>query len=86
MRNRIVTVVKKMRIKVHPDMLKRKNSGMSEKEKNAIDEHAKKFGGAAEVLLDPDRVFFSSMIETFEVVMTHDIACSVPLRNPQLGR
>lgn len=86
MRNRIVTVVKKMRIKVHPDMLKRKNPGMSEKEKNSIDEHAKNSGGAAEVLLDPDRVFFSSMIETFEVVMTHDIACSVPLRNPQLGR
>ena len=79
-------MVKKMRIKVHPDILKRKNPGMSEKEKNAVDEHAKKVGGAAEVLLDPDKVCLSSMIEVFELVMTNDIARRVPSRNPHMGR
>ena len=47
-----------MRIKVHPDMLKRKNPNMSETEKIAIEEHAKKVGGAAEILLDPVKVCF----------------------------
>lgn len=48
-----------MRIKVHPDMMKRKNPGMSETEKTAIDEHAKKVGAAAEILLDSTKVSFN---------------------------
>ena len=45
-----------MRIKVHPDILKRKNPDMSENEKIAIDECAKKVGEAAEVLLNSSMV------------------------------
>ena len=59
-RNRIAILAKKMRIKVHPDMLKRKNPGMSDREKTAIDEYAQRVGEAAEILLDSDKVCFPS--------------------------
>jgi hypothetical protein len=59
-----------MRIKVHPDVLKRKNPSMSETEKTAIDEHAKKVGGAAEILLDSTKVSFSFSPRSFELVLT----------------
>ncbi len=51
-----------MRIKVHPDMLKRTNPSMLEKEKTAIDEHAKQVGGAAEILLDANKVCLESTL------------------------
>lgn len=56
-----------MRIKVHPDNLKRKNPSMSEKERTAIDEHAKKVGEAAEILLDSSKVRFSFRESQFSI-------------------
>ena len=51
---RIVDAAKKMRIKTHPDRLKKE--GMSDEEKAKIDEAAAKVGQAADILSDPAQV------------------------------
>lgn len=53
--NRVVDAAKKMRIKTHPDRLKKPD--MSE-EKQKIDAEASNIGQAADVLLDPEQVSF----------------------------
>ena len=61
---------KKMRIKVHPDMLKRKKPGISMEEKIAIDEQAKTVGEAAEILSDPVKVCAPSSAQIMKLVVT----------------
>lgn len=51
---RITEAAKKMRIKTHPDRLKKAH--MSPEEKAKIDETAGTVGQAAEVLSDPEKV------------------------------
>lgn len=52
---RITEAAKKMRIKTHPDKLKKEH--MSAEEKAKIDEMAANVGQAAELLSDPEKVF-----------------------------